>query len=1130
MASFSPQVQALTFDSRFSQDYLESSNLLVSPSSRSPIAAVLTPQGQVTALAVVPGMGLQHAVRESSSPTGWNLVAVPGGGAATEVITCTDGANQVHAFYQDGSLTYHSSLGPGGWSPPDTFPPCSSLSAAWDPHGSVVLVGVTQSGDLQVVRQMGRTWQPMKYSVSGKLAGAQLRIGLLQTGNPVGAAVSQGQLEIVEFVGAFPSMMVLPYPVRTPTPVQAILFGFVWQGTATWIFSDIQGDVYAYTGTAITPIPGMKAMQGTGFIDADHLAHIYGADADGTLTVLHQTGWGPDGVTPVWATPLPLDTNVMAVTASDAPQAATTLFLVDPYLRVEALVQQPQTGTRSRTPVLPPGGGQLYDLTCWRTEIQAIDARGVIAPGVPLTITATAETTLLAGNQAYLVGPGEGQSATLTADRTGVLTFACPATDLGSPTFQVSAPGLASPISFSPGQYIQEFLRGNGSIRTGSASIPPMSQTTLQKATVNGQPLCPNLGADTAQAAAQALQQAASLTGSGSPAPTTLAVTGAQLGPATAPAGWALDLTDPASPQFSTFDSLTALNGYQTRVQSKLALNVLGSLANALGDIWHAIKSGAVKVVHWVVDTTNKVAALVVKVGDQLLDLGQLAIEGVEQVIAIVHSILNTLGASVEKVVAWLRDLFDWGDIWRTKQALEQQVTQMVVQLQQVIANRAQAEVQGFFKGLQETIDASLERAAAQLSGLTLGTMSGSSAPVAGSGDPRPTTPASNLPGSWTQNNWLLTKVIDHLDPSLLQKLPITVPQGLYNELTGSLTTMAGDLNGAWRNLTQFFTDTYKDPASILGIGAAKLLEAVRDLLDMVITGLDTVADVILEIVAAVLGDLMTLLTLPLDWLPVVSPLYKTISAKAGAEESPTILGLASLMLALPVTLIYKALHNDQPPIPAFQLPATTTDVMAVTAPPSGPEAWAKANWKKIATLVISVLQTRLDCTSDVLAALDPTGANPLNMLNSLGSTITGLFTQGLTLPQNFLTWDGPLTETAFTRLAWLSGCTTLFVNLAFAVQSPSQVVTMTCTTLLAGASMALGVTGALLGMVGDQGQSSPTNIWDIASALLGPLAGVTSFLASEEMVDGTEGVTLVIKLLIDPVGDIGSAATAFGG
>jgi hypothetical protein len=66
-----------------------------------------------------------------------------------------------------------------------------------------------------------------------------------------------------------------------------------------------------------------------------------------------------------------------------------------------------------------------------------------------------------------------------------------------------------------------------------------------------------------------------------------------------------------------------------------------------------------------------------------------------------------------------------------------------------------------------------------------------------------------------------------------------------------------------------------------------------------------------------------------------------------------------------------------------------------------------------------------------------------------------------------------------------------------------------------------VGLAGSIKGLSED---NPPTaNGYDVAGAVLSPLPAMGTFLLFDEVIADTEGASLVIKLLVDVIGDIGA-------
>ena len=249
----------ITADSRMSEDYLLTDDVLLDSASSNPLASVRMAGGRWTALAVVPGSGLVHVVPDQNSQSGWDLLPVPSGTAAKEVVGALDGTGTSHAFYQDGTHTYHSSLGQGGtWSAPDQLPASASLAVASVPlTNEPVAAGVTPEGNLLLIRKdwASGQWQGTVVDMNKALAGAQAVLKMVDHDNWTLAAVASGKLQY--FSGQDSTLGSGPFAVPTANPITRIHFAYQRAGSTMVMFSDDQNALFTSFGFSdqVTEIP-----------------------------------------------------------------------------------------------------------------------------------------------------------------------------------------------------------------------------------------------------------------------------------------------------------------------------------------------------------------------------------------------------------------------------------------------------------------------------------------------------------------------------------------------------------------------------------------------------------------------------------------------------------------------------------------------------------------------------------------------------------------------------------------------------------------------------------------------------------------------------------------------------------
>jgi hypothetical protein len=1120
-------------DSRMSEDYLLSDDVLIDAASPNPLAAAQMPGGRWTALAVVPGTGLVHVIPEPNSQSGWDLLPMPSGGAAREVVTAVDGAGVSHAFYQDGAFTYHSSLGSAGtWSVPDQLPAAASLTVASIPLTSEpVAAGVTPAGDLLLVTLdwASGKWQASTVDMNKALVGAEAVLTMIDDQNWTLAAVAGGQLQF--FSGQGSTLAAGPFTVTTAHPVTRIHSAYQRSGSVMVMISDDQNTLYTSFGFSdqVTVIPNATVVQGAAVIDTalPPKIHFYGADQQGRLWVLHQTGWDANEA-PVWAPILPLDQNVAWVASPQSALAGATLFAAGVDQTLHALAQNPATKLWKRSLVQQPAS-KPYPLTRYRTQLTVTDPNGNPAPGVAVTIGATEEVAILASGKTYFVGPGE-QTARISTNAAGMLTLSTAATSLVSPSYTVSVPGSGAARTVRPAQNYHDLLSGTSGINTGSAVIPPMSETTLQNATVAGQPLLSKSGQSQAGWAATNIKSAMASVPGGSAAIR-----------AAGYAGWSMDAHDPGHPQFRYFSTQADLRAHQGKGLSAGRVSQPGDaddIGTFFGDLLRAIESAVADLVSLVVDAVDALITFAIKVADQVFNGIVMVIRTIEDAVPFIHAIFNFIGALVDKVLDWLKDLFGWDQIWNTKLVFEHLAGQAIPALQWAIGQRAAIETGTWFADLKSTVDGEFETAISHFAGQSFSQISTPSSFSRSA--VRTRSPGAGVPtGSAAQNNWLMSKATDNVGGSnALAPLSGTVADGLVDAVWDALTSHLDELENALADLGDFFATLFTDPKDFATRGVSDLVKAAQAVVDFVLDTLDAMVSKILDLLDGALGIADDILTQSLGDIPVVSWLYTNVVCPSDQPEEPSILRLVCLILALPVTLVYKAANQNNPPFDDV----TTQQILAWRFTPPGPAEPgpafpARADAASFAHIctIISTIQACADAAADGMSAAED---SPLVTVVDWFDMVVSIVMQVLswpTWPPSF-NWDWPkLTEgQQLTRAAWLAGWWQILVDLALLVRpSPQQGALAEndepagkiFDTQMGAVTLGLGLAGAIKGL---SDNPPTTNGYDVASAVLGSLPLLTTYpLLADAEVEASEGVTVIIKAFLDILCDIGSAVTA---
>jgi hypothetical protein len=1136
----------VTADSRLSTDYLLAANILVDVGATSPLSTLVLPDGTVTALAVLPDLGLTHITPDSSSASGWKLTPMPQGTGVQEAVGGVHSDNLVHAYYQNGTNTLHSVLSNGAWSQPDVLTLATGLGALTTAESALSVMGASSDGNL-VIFAPGFSPESDTF-FKGALLGAQLLPAVSQDSTiyTLGAVVG-GRLTIYFQTFLSPGTWV---PVVVAEKGAARVHYVNLTGTTvTTLYSDTQNLLWfgsfpmpnAKGSAVLSSVTGSSVKQGVGLVGSDTLIRFFAVDPDGTMWILNQLDWNSDG-TPDWAPFFPLDVNVSFLSTPPDIQDDATLLAIGADQTLHVLTQDATTQLWTRNLILSPNPDTPLELVRYRTELLLSDSNGTPMPGSQVTLSSSLEVAIQSQGVTSFVGPDPAQAVTLTADALGKVTFSYPATELSAPVFTVTAPGTALTVTVTPHQYLHDFLSGQASINTGSTTISPLSSDVLASAQVDGQPLVPSsVSSDTVNAVVSGIQDVMGMSTVSGGASTLLRNARR--------VGSALDLRDPKNPRVMTFSSAAELEAHRARVTQELSLGSIWSdIADFFGDIWRAIKTGAMAVVQWIVDATTNAIQFVVNVGEEVSQLVQLAVTGVEDAVSAVHTFLLAVGADIEKALDWLKDLFSWADIWNTKQVFEHFILQLQPAIEWVLQQEVKPAVQKVFTGFQDAVDSAFSTAISQFSGQSVAAVISPSDPSqASTGN---TLAASVQPqgSSSAQSSWFTSKVSENL-PSGVESLlgGSTLSSDLVAALWDVVTsqTIAQDFDAAVSSLKSFFSDVFNSPSQFSSLGMADLLGALKALVDLFIQVVDGLVTALLNLLANGVGDIWAMLTTALPEIPIVTWLWNNVIASA--DEPMTIVALGSLVLAFPVTILFKLANSQTPPFDD----TTTQQILSTNfqAPQQQSVATTLAFQgfaldeavRKQLIVIVSVFQGLADVLLDLFASADSEEmlpkASTSTLVMGVADLVVNFVLQVLSWPTgNILNFDysGFTTAQIFSLANWFMGWIPLLLN-AFLMRSPDSA--QVAESIDAGGKVFLTFWGAgmfaagSIGAVGGNADDPPTaNGYDIGASYLAPLPNLMQFLRLNSTETETVGGSLAAKVLINLFGDIGAGALQLKG
>jgi hypothetical protein len=448
----------------------------------------------------------------------------------------------------------------------------------------------------------------------------------------------------------------------------------------------------------------------------------------------------------------------------------------------------------------------------------------------------------------------------------------------------------------TPHQYLHDQLAGSASIFTGSGTIPPMSQQTLQQATAAGQEVFPTANSAQAQAVASASQAIFAVLNGTVPENVT---------------GYSLDLaTDPQAPVFQQLTSADDLAGALADTGA-LAGGLWDDIGQFFGDVLHGIEQGAITVAKWTIDVVNKTITLAVQISDQVSAvLSDLAFDTEAAAISLVHSMFNWLGAAVADVLNWLKDLLPWDQIWSWMETFDGFLTGSLQGIANALEHKAVVASGHFFSDLQACVDSHFDEIIAGLGDQPLRPDFGP-APLGTA----PTEPAGSLPGSNATNNWVRSKVLTHVtsygmlaDPGVTLDFAEQITTAV--ESSGIQAAIAAEVT----NLQNFFATVWGSEESVGQTTFASLLEVIKGLIDVVLAALDAFVQILIEIIGDAIGVLATMFSAPLPDIPLLSWLWDNVLRPAGNNDAMTLSKLACLVIAAPVALIMALGKQPAPP------------------------------------------------------------------------------------------------------------------------------------------------------------------------------------------------------------------------
>ncbi|MBC9719692.1 hypothetical protein H9Y04_45275 [Streptomyces sp. TRM66268-LWL] len=341
--------------------------------------------------------------------------------------------------------------------------------------------------------------------------------------------------------------------------------------------------------------------------------------------------------------------------------------------------------------------------------------------------------------------------------------------------------------------------------------------------------------------------------------------------------------------------------------------------AGIIGSIWSGFKTGAIMVDSLLWNAGKKTWDLLFKLGDATVRHLTFGVFDGKQVCALLAQVFEWVGATVDKVVDWLKAIFDWAAIRNTQKALLSAMDRSFT-----FANAAHEIL------TQHTADAFdyMKKETRQ-------------AFTALKGDPEwdrkikynippelpdhreeyPEGVATSAHTNWAHEKIPLSKIPNQNapTPTVPEELTSAMTPAVEDELVKQYTGVSGGAGGMFDNKEDFQSSTMRSLLELIENIAVSSINAGKAVATAALNGLQAVLDGIREFLTGKL-ELPQPIKAMWDWL-------------MGTENAPcTPAAILAMTLAFPVTIGYKLVVTitGQPassePFPGGTLPSTRAD------------------------------------------------------------------------------------------------------------------------------------------------------------------------------------------------------------
>jgi hypothetical protein len=814
--------------------------------------------------------------------------------------------------------------------------------------------------------------------------------------------------------------------------------------------------------------------------------------------------------------------------ATDLTQS--TLFAVDVDSSLSVLTSGPTGWTQT---LAHRDAATMQEVTSWRCQVTMQDTNALGVANGSVQLSTDRPVALWQETTATMLTPGHSQ--VMTCDETGRLVFAIPATELDTAVLtaqplDANRNAYGKPLVITPDTDVSAFLQGTGALDdvgelTGSVLLAAQNTTwnpATQSYTGTGA-LLPVLAAvppgqqpDVAKDMAAAMNHIATL-------PT--------FQPASGGTQSALLDLGSAAPAFTTSTDPNHFND-----QLNVDKSWWAEVKNEAETAYHGLRHGAISlrrlVSSWDSSAQQWTLSLVVTIGDKVEHLLQFVVTAAEHAIHAISAFVHALGADIRRFWNWLKNevlgLISAAE--KNAKVMEGWLGQLTDQLHTQMTTIG-VKTTGYFSNLEAKAHSEIST----LAGMVELDTFGSAAPL-----PPPTDNTGSSDADLLfkdaedaikfmrhcSGQWLLTKLMAYLpsvpsdggpspDPSVGQVLPdvitdfeaeISVIEDVYDLIEASAKMMDSASGFNQANMGTWFTD---------------LDQTVHDSLQL----LDDLAHTIIDLLNAAIASIEDLLGYRYQAVPLIGDLLEL----AGIDTTVSIKHLVSLIIAYPTTLI----HNLAVGGPLF--PGDTAQGREALS--SGvPDPWGAAiNWTSGVTQAIWAFNDGYEDCIDMANFSNGTKDSAPSFttyIDIVCPLILGILqwpsaqVNNLTQPP-FSAFPSDSEAQALCPFIVVTGVIPALVGIFGLGVSKDQDPNETFDNYVQPwVQTVAGLANGVLG--GVQAWHEKSTNWDKAEGILGNISYVIAPARSKYLAEESQGVSLLIKAIVDAIGNFGACYPMF--